>query len=153
MKDGFIKVAAATPKIRVADPAYNAQQIVALMKESDAQGVKVMAFPELCVTGYTCGDLFFQPTLIRGAEAALATILEETRELDVVAAIGLPVPHDNKLYNCAAIIHKGIVKGLVPKSHIPNYGEFYEARWFAAGQGLDAMVMLGKQRCWLSPNA
>ncbi len=134
MKDGFIKVAAATPKIRVADPAYNAQQIIALMKEAAELGVKVMAFPELCITGYTCGDLFFQPTLIRGAEDALAVILGETRELDVVAAVGLPVAYKNKLYNCAAVIQKGEILGLVPKTYIPNYGEFYEARWFASGR-------------------
>lgn len=136
MKDGFIKVAAATPQIRVADCDYNAGQIIALMKEAAGLGVKVMVFPELCVTGYTCGDLFLQPTLLDGAEDALARILEETKELDLVAAVGLPVPCDNKLYNCAAIIHKGDVLGLAPKTHIPNYGEFYEQRWFASGRGL-----------------
>ena len=132
MKDGFIKVAAATPKIRVADCDYNAGQIIALMKEAAALGVKVMAFPELCITGYTCGDLFLQPTLIRGAEEALGRILEETKDLDLVAAVGLPIAHENKLYNCAAVIHKGDVLGLVPKTYIPNYGEFYEERWFAS---------------------
>lgn len=133
MRDGFIKVAAATPKIRVADPAYNAGQIIALMQEAAAQGVKVMAFPELCVTGYTCGDLFFQPTLIRGAEDALATILEETKELDLVAAVGLPVADNNyKLYNCAALIHSGELFDVVPKTCLPNYGEFYERRWFSS---------------------
>ena len=131
MHDGFIKVAAATPKIRLADPAYNATQIIALMKEAAGLGVKVMVFPELCLTGYSCGDLFLQPTLIKGAEEGLAAILEETKELDLVAALGLPVPYDNKLYNCAAVIQKGYILGLVPKTHIPNYGEFYEARWFS----------------------
>lgn len=134
MHDGFIKVAAATPKIKLADPAYNAQQVIALMKEAAGLGVKVMAFPELCLTGYSCGDLFLQPTLIKGAEEALASVLEETRDLDVIAAIGLPICGVNKLYNCAAIIHKGELRWIVPKTHIPNYGEFYESRWFAPGQ-------------------
>ena len=134
MKDGFIKVAAATPEIRVADPAYNAQQIIALMREAAAQGVKVMAFPELCITGYTCGDLFLQDALLVESQNALGHILAETKELDVVAAVGLPVWHNNKLYNCAAVIQKGEVLGLVPKTYIPNYGDFYEARWFASGR-------------------
>ena len=142
MKDGFIKVVAATPKIRLADPAYNATQIVALMKEAAGLGVKVMVFPELCLTGYSCGDLFLQPTLIKGAEEALGTVLEETKDLDLLAAIGLPVWYNNKLYNCAAVIHKGDILGLVPKTHIPNYGEFYEGRWFASGKDQCGGVVL-----------
>ncbi len=132
MRDGFVKVAAGTPKIRVADCHHNAEQIIALMKEAAAQGVKVLALPELCVTGYTCGDLFLQPTLLDGAERALGRILEETKGLDMLTALGLPVrnPWDNKLYNCAAIIQKGAILALALKTYIPNYGEFYEARWF-----------------------
>ena len=139
MRDGFVKVAAGTPKIRVADCHHNAEQIIALMKEAAAQGVKVLALPELCVTGYTCGDLFLQPTLLDGAERALGRILEETKGLDMLTALGLPVrnPWDNKLYNCAAIIQKGQIHRLIPKTHIPSYGEFYEARWFASGKDLD----------------
>lgn len=140
MKDGFIKVAAGTPNIRVADCDYNAGQIIALMKEAAAQGVKVLALPELCVTGYTCGDLFLQPTLLDGAERALGRILEETKELDLLTALGMPVRNNNKLYNCAVVIHKGIILGLVPKTHIPNYGEFYEARWFTPGGSVDNYV-------------
>ena len=131
MRDGFVKVAAGTPKIRVADCGYNAGQIIALMKEAAAQGVKALALPELCVTGYTCGDLFLQPTLLDGAERALGRILDETMELDIVTALGLPVKYQNKLYNCAAVIQKGAVLALTPKTNIPNYGEFYEARWFS----------------------
>ena len=116
MRDGFIKVAAGTPKIRVADCRYNAEQIFTLMREADKQGVKVLALPELCLTGYTCGDLFLQDTLLRGAEEGLKTILEATRNLDMVAAVGLPVRANNKLYNCAAVIHKGKILGLVPKT-------------------------------------
>ena len=131
MRDGFVKVAAGTPKIRVADCDYNAGQIINLMKEAAAQGGKVLALPELCVTGYTCGDLFLQDTLLDGAERALCRILDETIELDMVTALGLPVRYENKLYNCAAVIQKGAILALAPKTHIPNYGEFYEARWFA----------------------
>lgn len=127
MRDGFISVAAGTPKIRVADCRYNAEQIFTLMREADKQGVKVLALPELCLTGYTCGDLFLQDTLLRGAEEGLQTILEATRNLEIVTALGLPVwdKWDNKLYNCAAIIQKGEILGLIPKVYLPNYGEFY----------------------------
>ncbi len=144
MRDGFIKVAAGTPKIRVADCRYNAEQIFTLMRQAAHQGVRVLCLPELCLTSYTCGDLFFQPTLLQGAEDGLATILEATRNLDMVAAVGLPVrcKWDHKLYNCAAVIHKGEILGLVPKTHLPNYGEFYEQRWFASGEGKDFMVSL-----------
>lgn len=144
MRDGFIKVAAGTPKIRVADCRYNAEQIFTLMREADKQGVKVLALPELCLTGYTCGDLFLQPTLLKGAEEGLATILEATKNLDMVAAVGLPVWNKwkNKLYNCAAVIQKGEILGLVPKIHLPNYGEFYEQRWFASGAGVDDTIQL-----------
>ena len=144
MRDGFIKVAAGTPKIRVADCRYNAEQIFTLMREADKQGVKVLCLPELCLTGYTCGDLFLQPTLRRGAEDGLATILEATKNLDMIAAIGLPVwnKYDNKLYNCAAVIQNGHILGLVPKTYLPNYGEFYEQRWFASGAGVDVMIEL-----------
>ena len=141
MKDGFVTVAAATPKIRVADCRYNAEQIFTLMRQADQQGVKVIVFPELCLTGYTCGDLFLQDSLLRGAEEGLKTILEATRNLDMVAAIGLPVRDQwhNKLYNCAAVIHKGEILGLVPKTYLPNYGEFYEQRWFSSSGGVDGV--------------
>ena len=148
MRDGFVKVAAGTPKIKVADCRYNAEQIFTLMREADKQGVKVLCLPELCLTGYTCGDLFLHDTLLKGAEEGLQTVLDATRNLEVVTAVGLPVraEYDNKLYNCAAVIQKGEILGLVPKTHIPNYGEFYEARWFASGAGVDTMVTLcGRQ--------
>ncbi len=154
MRDGFVKVAAGTPKIRVADCHHNAEQIIALMKEAAAQGVKVLALPELCLTGYTCGDLFLQPTLLDGAERALGRILEETKGLDMLTALGLPVwnPWDNKLYNCAAIIQKGQIHRLIPKTHIPSYGEFYETRWFASGKDLDTTADLCGQNVHMSPN-
>ena len=152
MRDGFVKVAAGTPSIRVADCRYNAEQIFTLMREAHHQGVRVLCLPELCLTGYTCGDLFLQPTLLKGAEEGLQTILEATKNLDMVTAIGLPVrsPYDNKLYNCAAVIHKGEILGLVPKTHLPNYGEFYEQRWFASGAGVDVTFPLCGQEVTLS---
>ena len=154
MRDGFISVAAGTPKIRVADCRYNAEQIFTMMREADKQGVKVLALPELCLTGYTCGDLFLQDTLLRGAEEGLQTILEATRNLEIVTALGLPVwdKWDNKLYNCAAIIQKGEILGLIPKVYLPNYGEFYEQRWFASGSGVEHGIELCGQHVSLCTN-
>ena len=141
MRDGFIKVAAGTPKIHVADCRYNAEQIFTMMREADKQGVKVLALPELCLTGYTCGDLFLQDTLLNGAEEGLKTILEATKNLDMVTALGLPVRDkwNNKLYNCAAVIQKGEILGLVAKTYLPNYGEFCEQRWFSPSGGFDGV--------------
>ena len=152
MRDGFVKVAAGTPKIRVADCRYNAEQIFTMMREADKQGVRVLCLPELCLTGYTCGDLFLQDTLLRGAEEGLNTILEATRNLDLVTAVGLPVRDkwDGKLYNCAALIQQGEILGLVPKVHLPNYGEFYEKRWFASGKDMDNSITLCGQEVCLS---
>ena len=130
MRDGLIKVAAGTPRIRVGDCRYNAEQIFTLMREADKQGVRILCLPELCLTGYTCGGLFLQDTLLRGAEEGLATVLEATKNLDMVTVLGLPVRHQNKLYNCAAVLHEGEILALVPKTYLPNYGEFYEKRWF-----------------------
>ena len=154
MRDGFISVAAGTPKIRVADCRYNAEQIFTLMREADKQGVKVLVLPELCLTSYTCGDLFLQDTLLQGAEEGLQTILEATRNLDIVTALGLPVwdKWDNKLYNCAAVIQNGEILGLVPKSYLPNYGEFYEQRWFASGSGVEHGIELCGQHVSLCTN-
>ena len=142
MRDGFIKVAAGTPKIRVADCRFNAEQVFTLMREAARQGVRVLALPELCLTGYTCADLFLQDTLLRGAEEGLATVLEATKNLDMVTALGLPVRHQGKLYNCAAVIHRGEILAVVPKTHLPNYGEFYERRWFEPGGPSDRLFSL-----------
>ncbi len=131
MKDGFISVACGTPKLRLADCDYNAEQTFTMMRAAEKAGVKVLVLPELGLTGYTCGDLFYQDTLLRGAEQALSTVLEATRNLEVVTAVGLPLKVNNKLYNCAAIIQKGEILGVVPKTHLPNYSEFYEKRQFA----------------------
>lgn len=131
MRDGFIKVAAGTPDIRVADCRFNAEQIFQMMRQADSQGVQVLALPELCMTGYTCGDLFLSESLLRGAEEAMGTILEATRNLEMLTAVGLPVRCDGRLYNCAAVIQNGQILGIIPKTHLPNYGEFYEKRWFS----------------------
>ncbi|NLH00828.1 MAG: hypothetical protein GX488_02805 [Clostridiales bacterium] len=134
MKDGFIKVAAGTPEIRVADCEYNKNSVLSLVKSAESEGAKVLVMPELCLTGYTCGDLFMQTALIREAETALSQILISTTETDMIFAVGLPVFQNGKLYNCAAVCCKGQLLGLVPKLNLPNYGEFYEKRWFVEGE-------------------
>lgn len=131
MRDGFISVACGTPKIRLADCNYNAEQTFILMRKADQAGVKFLVLPELGITGYTCGDLFYQNTLLSGAEEALSTVLAATRPLEIVTAVGLPLQVRNQLYNCAAVIQKGKILGVVPKTYLPNYGEYYEKRQFA----------------------
>lgn len=133
MKDGFIKIACATPDVKVADCEYNACQIVNLCREAAGKGVKIVCFPELSVTGYTCGDLFLQTALLRASNNALLRIAEETKALDMVVIVGAPVTYCGKLYNCGVVIEKGTLLGAVPKENIPNYSEFYEARYFAPG--------------------
>ena len=133
MKDGFISVAAGTPHIRVADCRYNAEQIFRLMREAESQGVKILALPELCLTGYTCGDLFLHDTLLDGAMEGLRTILEATRNLEVLTALGMPVRAGGKLFNCAVVIQGGMVLAVIPKRSLPNHGEFSEGRWFTQG--------------------
>ncbi|MCI8690305.1 MAG: NAD(+) synthase [Oscillibacter sp.] len=142
MKDGFISAACGAPKLRLADCAYNAEQTFGLMRTAEKAGVKVLALPELGLTGYTCGDLFHQEALIRGAEEALDTVLKATRNLEVITAVGLPLRRNGKLYNCAAVIQKGRILGIVPKTHLPNYGEFYEKRWFAPAPGETEYISL-----------
>lgn len=135
MKDGFIKCAAATVDIKVADTEYNSENIIKAIRDAAQNGAKLIVFPELCVTGYTCGDLFLQKTLIREAESALIKIAADTEKLDITAIVGLPFAVEQTLYNCAAVINRGQIKGLVPKLNIPNYSEFYELRHFTAGSG------------------
>ena len=147
MKDGYIKVAAATPKIKVADTVYNGTLIMELMKECTDNGAKVVVFPELCITGYTCQDLFWQDKLIRAAEAELIRIADYSKTLDGIFFVGLPYEINGMLYNMAAVISHGDVLGMVPKTFLPNYNEFYEARHFASGENLSTDVTLsnGKQ--------
>ncbi len=136
MKDGFLKIGAATPKIRVADCEYNAEQIISAIRAAESEGVKLLALPELCVTGYTCGDLFFQGTLLNAADEAVERIAAETAALDIISVVGAPVRENGKLYNCAVVLYHGEVLGIVPKKFLPNYNEFYEKRHFESGSRL-----------------
>ena len=133
MKDGFIKIACATPDLKVADCDYNTDRIIEMIKDAYLKGVKVVCFPELSITGYTCGDLFLQSALGNSAENNLLRIVAETADIEIVSIVGLPFVYMGKIYNCAAVICKGEILGIVPKTNIPNYSEFYEARYFAPG--------------------
>lgn len=140
MKHGFLRTAAVTPKIKVADPEYNAAQIIELINQGYGRGVKIMAFPELCLTGYTCGDLFLQSPLLNKAREMLKRIIQSTSGKDILVFLGLPWEHEGKLYNGAAVMHKGRLLGIVPKQNLPNYSEFYEARHFCPGNGKPVMT-------------
>ena len=137
MKYGFVKVAAAVPAVKVADVQYNVQQIESLIAQAEGRGVEIMVMPELCLTGYSCQDLFKQQALLDRAEQGVMVLLDFTRKLDIVTIVGLPVAINGLLYNCAAVIQSGTLLGIVPKTYLPNYGEFYEKRWFASAQDLN----------------
>lgn len=136
MENGFIKVASAVPSVKVADCEYNVQQIENIIAQAEGKGVEVIVFPELSITGYTCQDLFLQSLLLEQAETSVLMLLDFTRNLDIVCIVGLPVVVGDVLLNCAAVIQKGDLLGLVPKTYLPNYSEFYEKRWFASSQDL-----------------
>ncbi len=142
MRDGFLKVMAATPDIRVADCDFNAENIIRAVGEAEGAGAKLLVLPELCMTGYTCGDLFLQSTLITGALNGLNRVREATRGMDVAVVFTLPFSRGNKLYNVAAVIQDGRVLGLVPKTYLPNYSEFYEARHFTPGDERTGHILL-----------
>lgn len=145
MKQGFIKVAAVTPKIKVADPAYNAEVICTGLDGACGKGAKLIVFPELCITGYTCGDLFLQPLLLKEASSQLLKIAEHTRDKDALVMVGLPLERDGRLYNVAAVLCRGEILGFVPKANIPSYAEFYEGRHFAEGNAEPVpFVFVGK---------
>lgn len=140
--DGFLRVAAATPRIRVADVAANTEAVLACVKRAAARGVRALALPELCLTGYTCADLFFDRTLLRACEHALEQVLDATRDMELLFTVGLPVAREGAIYNCAAVCCRGSLLGLVAKANLPNYGEFYERRWFTPAPGpSDALVV------------
>ena len=137
MKYGFVKVAAAVPAIKVADVEYNVQQIESLIAQAEGRGIEVMVLPELCVTGYTCQDLFKEQALLDRTEQGIMVLLDFTRKLDIITVVGLPVVINSLLYNCAAVIQGGQLLGIVPKTYLPSYAEFYEKRWFASAQDLN----------------
>ena len=132
MKYGFVKVAAAIPQVKIADCQYNAEQAESLIAKAEGSGVQVIVFPELNLTGYSCGDLFGQALLLEQAEMALMRVMNNTRQLDIISIVGMPVRVESVLMNCAVVIQKGKILGIVPKTYLPNYKEFYEHRWFAS---------------------
>lgn len=136
MKYGFIKVASAVPSVKVGDVRFNTEQIESIIVQAEGLGVEILVFPELSLTGYSCQDLFRQQLLLDASENALMMLLNVTRQLDIISIIGLPVAVGDLLLNCAAVIQKGKILGLVPKTYLPNYSEFYEKRWFASAQDL-----------------
>ncbi len=140
MQNGFIKVAAAVPAVAVADCAFNTEQIENMMLKAEAAGASIVCLPELSISAYTCQDLFQQQTLLDEAEASLLKLMEFSRNLGVAALVGVPIAYGSTLYNCAAVIQRGNIHGLVPKTYIPNYKEFYEKRWFASARTLPADV-------------
>ena len=151
-ENGFIRAAAASPALRVADCTYNADQIIGVMREYAEKNVQLLCLPEFALTGYTCSDLFLQDTLLRGAEDGLAAILKASEGLNVVVLVGLPVRHNGKLYNCAAVLCNGELLGLVPKVHLPNYGEFYEKRHFIPGMREPECIELAGQETLIGTN-
>ena len=132
MNYGYVKVAAAVPRVKVADCKFNAGEIEKEIIIAEGKGVQIIAFPELCVTGYTCGDLFAQQLLLEEAEMGLIHIISNTRQLDIIAILGMPIAMNGVLLNAAVVIQKGKVLGVVPKTYLPNYKEFYEKRWFTS---------------------
>ena len=149
---GFIKVAAAIPAVRVADCDFNTTETARIMSEADKRDVRVLVFPELSVTGYTCQDLFRQNILITAAEESVVSLLNSSKHLDVIAIVGVPVVVGDLLLNCAAVIQKGVLLALIPKTYLPNYSEFYEKRWFASSQDLEAKeIVFAGQRIVVSP--
>lgn len=141
MKYGYVKVACAVPSMRVGDIAYNIEQIENVTIQAEGKGVEVIVFPELSVTGYTCQDLFRQQLLLDTVERGIMRLMEFTRKLDIIIIVGAPVPVGNLLLNCAVVVQKGHILGMVPKFYLPNYSEFYEKRWFASAQDLRDMEM------------
>ncbi len=145
MRDGYIKVAAVTPKVKVADPVYNGQVIFQKLREAEEERAVVVVFPELCITGYSCGDLFLQEILLKSAKEELIKIAEDTNGKNMLVFVGLPISWNGNLYNVAAAVCQGKILGLVPKTHIPNYNEFYEARHFAKGMEEPVNVRLTEE--------
>ena len=146
-KQGFVRVGAVVPKLKVADTEFNCNEIIEQIEIASNNKIQIAIFPELCITGYTCQDLFEQDTLLEEAEKSLSKILDYTNNLDIICIIGMPIKHENQLFNTAVVIQKGEILGVVPKTFIPNYGEFYEKRWFASSKNANKkeIEMLGQK--------
>ena len=152
MKDGFIKCAVASPTVRVADTTFNTASILSIIKEANEKQVKLLVLPELVTTAYSCGDLFLHKRLQQGWDTAVSTILEMSKEIDMLIVFGSPALVHGSLYNCALSIHKGKLLSVVPKRHLPNYQEFYEKRWFSTPcQGNEELILFG-QKTWFGTN-
>lgn len=154
MTDGFVKVAAATPKVKVADVTFNTTEIEGIMARAEGQGIEILCFPELSLTAYSCQDLFGQQVLLEEAESGLLRVMELSRNLSLTVIVGLPFSVDGILLNCAAVVQGGKVHGLVPKTFLPNYKEFYEQRWFASATALaeGSTIKFCGQNIPVSPN-
>ena len=147
---GFIKVASAVPSVRVADCRYNAERIIDMMRQAEERSARIVVFPELSLTGYSCGDLLRQPLLLSAAEQALCEVVKASENIHVAAIVGLPVAVGERIFNCAAVVAAGKIAGIVPKQHIPNFGEWQEGRWFASGAGFEqcALADYAGQSVW-----
>ena len=151
MNHGFVKVASAIPSVKVADCQYNVEQIESLVIQAEGKGIEIICLPELSLTAYSCGDLFGQQLLLDEAEMALIHLMNVTRSLNIISIIGLPVPYRGALLNCAAVLQRGKILGLVPKTFLPNYKEFYEKRWFQSGADVpEGMVLICGQQVEVS---
>ncbi len=144
---GFIRVGSALPKCKLADCTYNKDKVIQILQQASEKQIQVLVFPELSITTYSCGDLFFQSSLLSHAKEGLASIVTASQKVDIFIVVGLPLAIDNQIFNCAVALYKGCILGIVPKSCVPNYGEFYEKRWFApATQLLSKEICLCEQR-------
>ena len=143
MKDGFLRVASASFEVKLGNVKENTKNIIELIDTAKENHTQVLVFPELCMTGYTLQDLFFQARVLNEAKTQLNIIKEKTKDLNMVVAVGLPLEVKNKLYNCAAILCDGEILGIVPKTYIPNYHEFYEARHFASAPKENNEIRIG----------
>ena len=144
MQHGFVKAVCAVPSLRVADCIGNTKQIAGLMKKAEEHGAHLLLFPELCITGYTCGDLFHQDALLQSAVRSLLNLVEESRHTKALTAVGFPFSFGNSLYNCAGVFCGGKLLGIIPKQHLPNYGEFYEHRHFAVAPNNNGFAQIGE---------
>ena len=143
-----MRVAAAVPRVHIADAHRNAEGALKIMQEAFQEGVEIVVMPELSLVGYTCGDMVLQKKLLKDSESALAWLMQETADIPTIGIVGLPVVYADRLYNCAAIIGQGTLWGIIPKSYIPNYGEFSELRWWVSGYGMrDRMIRFAGQEC------